>query len=162
MGERWTWDAAADPGVTTVFSGPDWCHRLESEASDAVVGKVLCVCAALAIAREVVGETPADPRVAEALDLLERWIDDPTDERFDRICDTLFGDGAQAEIGPHDVIWWALRTATSSVGNTEAGWALSSTCSAAEASGFAREQLRGLAERALQARRQEAGRGAAT
>lgn len=161
MGERWTWDTAAHPGVASALAGPDWCDRLEGAATDALVGKVLCVCAALAVARHVVGEPVEDPLTAEALDLLARWIDDPTEERFHRICGTIFGPEEPAEIGPHGVGWWALRTAISSVGNYEAGWALSAVCSAAEAAGVTPEAARVSAERAVLARRQDAEPGAA-
>jgi hypothetical protein len=156
VGERWTWDAAAHPGVASALAGPDWCDRLEGAASDALVGKVLCVCAALGVARHVLGEPVADPQTAGALDLLDCWIDDPTEERFERIRGTIFGPDEPAEIGPHGVGWWALRTATSSVGNSEAGWALGTVCSAAEAAGFTPEAARVVGERAVLARRQDA------
>ena len=153
MGERWTWDASARLNIVSAFDFPDWCDRLES-AADALVSKVLCVCAASALAREVVGEFPTDSQTAESLELLAHWIDDPTQERFDRICDTIFGPDVAAEIGPYGVGLWALRTVTSSVGNGEAGWALSSTCGAAEASGMTLEAMRSVAERAVFARQE--------
>lgn len=153
MGERWTWDAEAYPDVASALAALDWCDRLENAASDPLVGKVLCVCAALGVALHVVGELGADSRTADALDLLARWIDDPSEERFDRICGTIFGPDEPAQIGPYGVGWWALRTATSSVGNFEAGWALGSACGAAEAAGFTPEGVRVVAQRAVLARR---------
>jgi hypothetical protein len=154
--QRWTWDRRAHPGVSAVLAPPaadrGWCDRLESVA-DALTGKVLCVCAAAAVARAVLAACPDCPEQAGgALDLLVRWTDDPTEERFDRICATIFPEGEPPALDPHGVVWWALRTATSSVGNGEAGWALSSTCGAAEAAGLGPEQLRGLAEQELAAR----------
>src|SRR4051812_21599530 len=101
-----------------------WCGRLETAATDATVGKVLCLCAAAAVAREVLATRPgATQQAADALELLGHWIDDPTEERFERICSLIFGNGELCNFDPHGVVWWALRTATSSVGNYEAGWA---------------------------------------
>lgn len=99
-------------------------------ASDAVTGKVLCVIAGIAIARAVITKVPgAIERQAEAsqlLDLADAWIDEPTDERFDQITAFLFDDERELT-EPNDplkVVWRALRIASSSVGNYEAGWAL--------------------------------------
>jgi hypothetical protein len=129
-----------------------WCAQLES-AADALTGKVLCVCAAVGVARAVVSACSDCPEQAgAALDLLEGWIDDPTEERFDQICATIFPEGELPTLDPHGVVWWALRTATSSVGNGEAGWALASTCGAAETAGFTPELLRDVAEQELAAR----------
>ena len=62
--ERWTWSASAHPRVESVVSKRStsfkWCGQLETSAEDAVVGKVLCVCAAAAVARAV---SAADPVV---------------------------------------------------------------------------------------------------
>lgn len=130
-----------------------WCHRLESSAAHAIVGKVLCVCAAAAVARTVLAAQPgAGPECAAALALLDQWIDDPTEDRFRQICDTIFSEGELPDLGPGGVAWWALRTATSSVGNYEAGWALASTCGPAVDAGFTPAELRGVVERALLAR----------
>jgi hypothetical protein len=83
-----------------------------------------------------------DARQADAaLDLLGRWIDDRSDQRFERICSLIFKERAP-EFDPHGVVWWALRTATSSAGNVEAGWALGGACAAAVEAGFTPEQLR--------------------
>ena len=155
--QRWTWDRRGHPRVWAVLVPPaadrGWCGRLESAAADALTGKVLCVCAAAAVARAVLAASPECPEQAgAALGLLERWIDKPTEERFDRICATIFPEGEPTALDPHGVVWWALRTATSSVGNGEAGWALASTCVAAEAAGFSSEQLHGLAEEELASR----------
>jgi hypothetical protein len=146
--------------VETVVSKPsadfEWCGQLETSAEDAVVGKVLCVCAAAAVARAVsAADSVVRPLAAEALDLLVRWIDDPTEERFERICSLIFDekDPPDHNPDPHGVIAWALRTATSSVGNFEAGWALESTCSAAVDAGFTFEQIRRIVEQELLARK---------
>jgi hypothetical protein len=93
----------------------------------------------------------------EAVDLLGRWIDDPTDERFERICSFVFGEGMPPHLDPHGVIWRALRTATSSVGAFEAGWALATVCSAAIDAGFDPEQLRGIVKQELLSRQQRSG-----
>lgn len=151
MGERWTWDDSSRSSIAAALAAPDWCDRLERAGPDALAGKVLCVCAALGVAGEVM-RGHDDRAASEALALLANWIDDPTDERFDRICDTIFGPGERPELGPHGVVWCALRTATSSVGNGEAAWALGAVCGAAERAGFGPEVVRGFAEREVLAR----------
>jgi hypothetical protein len=158
----WTWDAREHPDVAGVVAAPAndlaWCDRLETAPGDAVVGKVLCVCAAAAIAREVLMTLGGDARQADAaLELLGRWIDDPTHERFERICSLIFEEGSP-EFDPHGVVWWALRTATSSVGNFEAGWALGGACDAAVEAGFTPDQLRSVVERELSSRVRPASR----
>jgi hypothetical protein len=126
---QWAWDSRAHPEVMRVFEGPcpdlEWCGHLEKAPGDATVGKVLCVCAAMAIARKVLA---ADLAVANDRDeiaplgLLGEWLDDPTEERFARICALIFDDGQPSlDPDPDGVVTWALRTATSSVGNGEAG-----------------------------------------
>jgi hypothetical protein len=134
-------------------AGLKWCAQLETSAEDAVVGKVLCVCAAAAIAKEVLA---ADPEARpQGVDLLVRWIDDPTDERFERISSLIFGEGELPDLDPHGVVSWALRAATSSVGNLEAGWALETVCSSAVSAGFSPEQLRVIVERNLLSRERQ-------
>ena len=46
----------------------------------------------------------------EAVDLLVNWIDDPTEERFERICSLIFDDREPPDHNPdpHGVIAWAL------------------------------------------------------
>jgi len=151
VGEHWTWDASGRSRIAAALADPAWCDRLERAGPDALTGKVLCVCAALGVARAVTKGSD-DPAASEALALLAHWIDDPTEERFDRICDTIFGPGERPELGPHGVVWRALRTATSSVGNGEAGWALGAVCGAAEHAGFKPEAVRNLAECEVMAR----------
>jgi hypothetical protein len=155
--ERWTWDAQEHPGVAEVLAAPandlEWCGRLENAPSEAIIGKVLCVCAAAAIAREVVeAHSAATPLGIEALELLGRWIDDPTDERFERICALLFGEHKRTDLDSFSIVGWALRTATSSVGNYEAGWAFEATCKTAVTAGFNPERLRQIAEREVLSR----------
>ena len=157
--EWWTWSMRVNPNVAGVLTAPatdlGWCDRLETAAGDSTVGKVLCVCASAAIARKVL-TTPAGgqatPPAAEALELLNRWVDDPTEERFARICEIIFGEDQSHDLDPYGVVWWALRTATSTVGFGEAGWALATTCSAATAAGFSPQQLHAIAERAIMSR----------
>src|SRR5688572_14023717 len=96
--EAWTWDVRAHPDVAGVLAAPasdlEWCRRLETAAADATVGKVLCVCAAAGVAREVLANRHgATQQAANALGLLDQWIDEPTDERFERICSLVFGEG---------------------------------------------------------------------
>lgn len=132
--ERWTWNSAEHPGISHVFSSAkstsQWYDDLEKSASDAVTGKVLCVVAGLAIARAVIEtEFPDHERLAESislLDLADAWIDDPSDDRFDKIAEFLFDEGREWPVAddPLKVVWGALRIATSSVGDYEAGWAL--------------------------------------
>jgi hypothetical protein len=157
-GKRWTWDEAAHAVVADVLASPstacnldDWCDRLETAPRDAVVGKLLCVCAAAAIARAVVAAWDDTSQSINALDLLDRWIDDPTDEAFDQITTLIFDEGTAD--GLHTTSRWALRTATSSPGNYEAGWALAATCSAALEAGVGLEDLRAIAARAVLSRR---------
>ena len=139
---KWTWSDQKQTRVIGVLDDSDseWCDQLEIAPGDAIVGKVLCVCAASRIAREVLADQSADHvHEREALALLEEWIDAPTDERFERICTIIFEDAEQQPFltcDPHGVVWWALRTATSSVGNYEAGWALKGVCSAATSAGM--------------------------
>ncbi len=158
--EPWTWDLLAHPNVSGVVapSAVDlrWCDRLESAASNPIAGKVLCVCAAAAVAREVMTVWGADPPAPDALELLGRWIDDPTEERFERIRSLIFGDESP-EFDSFGVVWWALRTATSSVGNFEAAWALKGTCDAAVEAGLTPEQTRSVVERELMSRSRPAG-----
>ncbi len=89
VGEPWTWDEQTHPGVAAALATPardlDWCDRLETAPQDATVGKVLCACAALAIARAVIAAGGDTPQATDALGLLDRWIDDPTDDRFEEI-----------------------------------------------------------------------------
>jgi hypothetical protein len=152
--------------VVSVLAGPAdglaWCDRLENAAAGAVVGKVLCVCAAAAVARTALAVSALAPeeaaRAADAVGLVVSWVDDPTNERFERICALIFGEGRQAaDLGPHGVVWRALRTATSSVGNDEAGWALRATCGAAVSAGLGPEQLREVVERELLSRQRPVG-----
>jgi hypothetical protein len=152
--ERWTWNAMEHPQVMEVVSGPTvdfmWCHHLENASQDAIVGKVLCVCAAYAVAREVLATCPeAKPQGVEAVALLGCWIDHPTEERFQRICSLIFVGEEPPDLDPHGVVSWALRTATSSVGNNEAGWALETLCGTAISAGFGPDKLREMVEKEL-------------
>jgi hypothetical protein len=158
--KRWTWNASAHPRVEGILSKPstglEWCGQLDISAEDAVVGKVLCVCAAAAVAQAVsVAEAVVGPLGKEALDLLVSWIDDPTKERFERICTLIFDEGEPPDYNPdpHGVIAWALRTATSSVGNFEAGWALETACGAAIDAGLSPEQIRRIVVQELMSRK---------
>jgi hypothetical protein len=145
-------------GLAAPSADDDWCDRLETAPGDAVVGKVLCVCAGAAIAREVLADWDGDAqRAVAAMELLDHWVDEPTDERFERICSLIFEDGA-AKFDPEGVVWWALRTATSSVGNSEAGWALGSLFSAALRSGLTPERLRAAVVRELASRSRQSWR----
>jgi hypothetical protein len=158
----WTWDAQEHPGVAGVLAVPPttlgWCNRLETAPRDAIVGKVLCACAALAIAQKVLTTLDRDdPQAAAAMELLNRWIDDPTDERFDRICSLIFDEGSP-EFDPYGIVWWALRAATSSVGNFEACWALEAVCDAALKAGLTPEHLQPVVEQELSSRLRPASR----
>ncbi len=144
--KAWTWDTRLYPQVEAVLTAlavdPDaMCDQLETAPGNGIVGKLLCVCAAAAIAREALGNRGTQPpEVTAALELLNLWIDDPTDERFDQICLRIFDEKAP-DLDPHGVLWCALRTATSSVGFSEAGWALRCTWSAAADAGLITEQM---------------------
>src|ERR1051325_2731060 len=94
---RWMWSRYSHPNVLDVLSLPaadlGWCDRLETAAGNALTGKVLCVCAADAVARAGLAACPDSPQQAgEVLELLGSWIDEPTDERFERICSTIFAE----------------------------------------------------------------------
>jgi hypothetical protein len=88
------------------------------------------------------------------LALLNEWVDDPSNARFDEICAIVFGDDAPV-LDSVGAVWWALRTATSSVGNYEAGWALSSAFDAACAAGLATDEIYDAAIGEVQLRRNE-------
>jgi hypothetical protein len=163
--EPWTWDLRANPNVMGILnpSAGDlrWWDRLESAVPDATTGKVLCVCAGFAIAQEVIAAPGAAPPATDAMELLGRWIDEPTDARFARICSLIFGEESP-EFDPHGAVWWALRPATSSIGNFEAGWALKGACEAAMEAGLTPERLRSVVERELMSRSRPAVRAAAS
>jgi hypothetical protein len=155
--DSWTWDDQENSLICRVLGDETgdlgWCDYIEKAPADPLVGKVLCVCVAAGIAREVLASINRDDAPAKvAIELLDRWIDEPTDERFERIGYLIFEEGSP-EFDAHGVVLWALRTATSSVGNSEAGWALMSLCAGAMSSGFSVESLRGIAARELQSRR---------
>ena len=149
---RWMWQQGQHPGVLEVLDeplAPNWCDRLETAPQDAVVGKVLCTCVALELAREVVfSATTIDETAVAAVQLLAAWIDEPTERYFAEICALLFGDDAPI-LDEHGVVGSALRTATSSVGNYEAGWALAGACERAQQAGLAPERISELASRAI-------------
>jgi hypothetical protein len=159
---RWTWDDRMHPNVCQLVdeakSVHDWCGHIENSPTDAIVGKVLCTCAALAIAKEVLATQICDVetrrKAAEPLVLLDQWIDSPTEDRSERIADLLHHEkqACSDDLDPYGVVWWTLRVSMSSVGNFEAGWALGTVCSAAQKSGFDDETLRLIAKRALQSR----------
>jgi hypothetical protein len=109
------------------------------------------VCAAAAVAHEVLDAgSGVSATAASALALLDDWIDDPTDERFDRICELIF---PPEQSTLDELVWQTLRVATSTAeGYGEAGWALEATCSVAVRLGFTPEKLRGIAEQAVLAR----------
>lgn len=150
----WTWNPQEHPRVLLALdvspTDNEWCYRLEDSAEDAVVGKVLCVCASLLIAQTVTSAEKESGIInTEALKVLEEWIDIPTEERFQEICSKIFNDDNAQSPNLHPVCWWALRTATASVGNLEAGWALSSTCSASFAAGFEYQLLQDISRNAV-------------
>jgi hypothetical protein len=158
---RWTWDDRTHPRAMGAIDEPgdngEWCDRLETAPTDCIVGKVLCVCVGSAIANDVLGAESENPeRLAPArmsLELLERWTDDPTEERFEQICDLIFKQKQLSEnFDSYGVTWWALRVATSSVGNYEAGWALRTVRSAAMMAGVTDQALRAIAKRELLSR----------
>ena len=159
MAERWTWDPALNPKVVAILSGGgegEWYDSLESAANDCVVGKVICVCAARAMACEALKQPGIDPASAEALDLLGRWIDAPSDERFEGLRWRAYDDDSP-EFDSHGCVWWAIRTAMSAVGFTGASWALSSAFAAAEAAGLGRDQIRQAAFQEIAARMSGSG-----
>jgi hypothetical protein len=153
----WTWDVRDHPEVISILdqpdTGKDWCDQLEDAASDLIVGKVLCVCASVAIARKVVDSTPLSENstASKSLDLLNCWIDDPTDQRFEQICSLIFDDDTEliSDQDPHGVVFWALRTATSAIGCSEAGWALGGARDAAMKAGSSEDELRALVKERL-------------
>jgi hypothetical protein len=158
--QPWTWNSEEHPQVAVVLASPPhnltWCDRLEAAPKELVVGKVLCVCAASAIARRVLIKRREDnPRASDALDLLDlldQWIDDPTSEGFDHISFFVFEDGLP-ECDQTDVVWWALRSATSAVGCQEAAWALEALCNAAAREGWSIEELHAVATQAVTSRK---------
>lgn len=161
--EAWTWEPSAHPRVVNLLAESvadlEWCARLEDAPTDPVVGKVLCVCAAAAIAREVLAAgSGVGPAAAAALALLSDWIDDPTEERLGRICGIIFPPNKSPDLDPYGLVWWALRTATSTAeGYGEAGWALETTCSGALRAGYSPDQLRTIARHTALSRQRGLG-----
>lgn len=160
----WTWDAHQHPNVAGVLAEPavdeKWCDRLETAATDLVVGKVLCVCAAAAITREVLAGYGSEvhPDALAAIDLVEQWVDDPNVERFDRICATIFKGERLGHADPHGAVWYALRTSTSTAdGYREAAWALAATGDAAIRAGLTPERIKAAARRGVMARMSPTG-----
>ncbi|MCB9687403.1 MAG: hypothetical protein H6738_03855 [Alphaproteobacteria bacterium] len=134
---KWTWNADVEVAIDALVARPphdlDWCADLESSAEDAVVGKVLCTGAAVAMARVVIGSSDPSGELDRCLAAVERWVDDPSESNFSAllsardVCDTDTPDAS--------AVWWAIRTALCSVGNREAEWALSSVADAMERAG---------------------------
>jgi hypothetical protein len=161
VSEAWTWEPWADPRVASLLAEPaadlGWCVRLDHAPTDPVVGKVLCVCAAAGVAREVLAAGPGvGPAAAGALALIDEWINDPTEDRFKRICGIIFPPEQSPDLDPYGLVWWVLRTATSTAeGYGEAGWALETTCSGALRAGLSPDQVRAIAERAVMARQRK-------
>ncbi len=61
--KSWSWDEVIHSDVMGVLVAPaddllKWCNRLETAPTDAVVGKVLCVCGAVAIAQKLLANSP--------------------------------------------------------------------------------------------------------
>lgn len=147
----WTWSAGAHPALVRVVEDAshidDWVAALDGAASDVVTSKVVCVCAAFGIATRATGRQAGGASTVdkEHLALLISWVDEPTDARFERICTELFGPESSTNHEPRvsDVVFWALRTATSSVdGCAEAAWALEATCDAASSVGLAPMEIK--------------------
>jgi hypothetical protein len=155
--KKWFWDNQQNSHVEDLLIDasidPAWRHRLEKSADDPLVGKLLCVCAAIGIARTVFPpESPSDARAA--LEILESWVDNPTTDSFGILCRLIFDDtvGNTGNDLP-EAVWWAIRTATSSVGNYEASWALSGAWDAAVRAGASSALLGRAIQDALLSRR---------
>jgi hypothetical protein len=118
------------------------------------------VSAASAIARAAIAAQGQKCQSINALELLDRWVDDATDEALGQISTLIFDE--RTDVGLPEVSWWALRTATSSVGNCEAGWALAGTCRAAHRAGLGLDDLREIAARAVMLRRRSLKPGTAS
>jgi hypothetical protein len=157
MGTRWTWDEHDHPLVLSVFDNSNssllWCDDLEDSASDITTGKVLCVCASLAITLQFYEQSnPQAHGPKAALTLVAEWIDDPTDELFESICNLIFADDAP-NLGGNDAYWWCLRTVTSCPGCKEAAWALNGVCEAVLSEKLTLRDLLQLAKADILARR---------
>jgi hypothetical protein len=148
--DKWTWSAHEYPEVISLLDRPSensaWWDDLE-RACDPIGCKVLSVIAAASIARDSLANASEHERHIEdsrALDLVEAWIDDPTDERSERICVMIFGEERDAakRADLSRVVWWTLRTATASVDAPEASWALQSLCQNLAETGIAEAWLR--------------------
>jgi hypothetical protein len=141
----WTWSASDAPDVKALLMSPlqdlEWCHSLNT-TKQVVTGKVLTVCAALSIAREYLQHKDSKQITSddfEALEFLEAWINEPTIDRFEQICLMLFGEEETNEpyTNLNPVVWWALRTATSSIdGCGEIEWVLENLCQTMVEEGF--------------------------
>ena len=135
---RWNWEPCVLPGLVEFLATPPedptvWRGYLERlPGTD---GKVLAVCVALEVVRELrasLEEVPTGVDDERALSVLSRWIDDPVGERFDTLAALLFKDhedGTERGSTLSGVVWWALRCATVHPdGAGELEWALDSFC----------------------------------
>jgi len=150
----WRWSGTEHPRVDALLgileSGQEWDFELETVADDARVGKMLCVCAAAAVARYTVEQAGAR---ADELDVLDAWVDAPTEELLASIWKRVLHGRLDRTSDVDDVVWWALRSATASVGDFEAGWALEMTCEAALRRGVTAGRVKAIVRRALAGRR---------
>jgi|GEM_PF-5005052 len=144
---RWTWAQSDCPALAAVLALPtgDWRKAL-ADARDAVVGKVLHVCAAASISSAYLRESKekTSSRDRAAIDLLEAWIDAPSEARSRSICELLFTDGdalpVQELAAP---VWWALRTSTAHLdGCGEVEWAFEGLCESMLELGFTEDEVR--------------------
>ena len=133
MNKKWTWYPKKNPEILRIFEddvSDDWYDELEAKPKSALLGKVLCCCASIAIAQAVIEKLYQNHKAYEEarllLELGRDWINSPTEERFSKITKFLFEDVQNwLEDDPREVTWAALRVLTSSVGNYEAGYELS-------------------------------------
>lgn len=157
--ELWAWDSRREPGVYAAFdvSGDlDWCDSLEDAPEDAVDGKVACTVAALGVVESVLEKTGelnrADVQMARAT--LRTWIGTGSDDAADQVFALAFSGDEEEPPTPRgrelpEVLSWALRCATSSVGNYEAGWALRGCAQRALDLGLTPQALKEAARREL-------------
>jgi hypothetical protein len=129
-----------------------WCASLEQLVVDPIVGKVLCVCASIGIAHSVVTRA-GSKHLLPVLSLLNAWVDQPSDHHFRELEQFLASFEPLPEDSAAETIWWALRSATCTVGNFEAEWALHSACSAAARAGLSPREISEAAAAELRGRR---------
>jgi hypothetical protein len=148
--KKWTWRPSEYPKLVKIIESDklDW-YKIEA-AGGYQSGITLLACSVLSIVREAIAEKSISSIKSikdndlKALALVDLWIDKPSDNHFDKICETLFAtvdnDVALVELSP--VVWWALRcSASHPEGGGETHWALEAFLEEMTVLGFTHDWL---------------------